>query len=111
MKTVPWVDGDGDTISLTFLLRHVRIQQVFMNQQKEERPLLTDRLPSVSTDLRQLLEEQGEPELAAQVSELKIVERRRCGDDFCATFYAKPKPNGAHGLSHRNVRLMPEEGC
>jgi hypothetical protein len=81
-----------------------------MNHQTEKRLLLTDTLPTFAAKLRQLLVEQGEPELAAQVPGLAILERCRCGDDFCATFYTQPKPNGGFGPGHRNVRLMPEEG-
>lgn len=81
-----------------------------MNQKAEKRLLLSDTLPAFSAELRQLLEEQGEPELAAQVSNLAILDRCRCGDDFCSTFYTKPKPKGGFGPGHRNVRLMPEDG-
>jgi hypothetical protein len=56
------------------------------------------------------LEEQGQPELAAQVPGLMILDRCRCGDDFCATFYTQPKPEGSFGLGHRNVALTPDEG-
>ncbi|MGB2592180.1 MAG: hypothetical protein WBF09_10245 [Candidatus Acidiferrum sp.] len=81
-----------------------------MLEQTEKRLLLVETLPSFATELRQLLEERGEPELAAQVSGLKILDRCRCGDDFCATIYTQPKPVDGFGPGHRNVRLMPEEG-
>jgi hypothetical protein len=48
--------------------------------------------------------------LAAQVPGLAILGRCRCGDDFCATFYSKPKPNGGFGPGHRNVVLAPDNG-
>lgn len=72
--------------------------------------LVSKALPSFAAELRQLLEAQGEPELAAQVPGLAILDRCRCGDDFCATFYTQPKPEGRYGPGHRNVALMPEEG-
>lgn len=81
-----------------------------MNKQTEKRLLLTDTLPAFATELWQLLIKQGEPELAAPVSNLAILDRCRCGDDFCATFYAKPKPKGSYGPGHRNVVLAPEDG-
>lgn len=81
-----------------------------MNQKAEKRLLLSDTLPAFSAELRQLLEEQGETELAAQVPSLAILDRCRCGDDFCATIYTQPKPKGGFGPAHRNVRLMPEDG-
>ena len=73
-------------------------------------PLLSDVLPAFAVELRQLLAASDEPELAAQVSGLRILDRCRCGDDFCATFYVRPKPNGAYGPDHRNVALTPNEG-
>jgi hypothetical protein len=81
-----------------------------MNQQIQERNLLAHTLPVFATELRQLLEEHGEPELAAQVPGLAILDRCRCGDDFCATIYTQPKPKVGFGPGHRNVRLMPEDG-
>ena len=81
-----------------------------MNQQTEKRFLLTDTLPTFAAELRQLLTEHGEPELAAQVPGLVIFDRCRCGDDFCAMFYTQPKPDGAYGPGHRNVALTTEEG-
>jgi hypothetical protein len=80
------------------------------HMQKEKQLLLTDTLPEFATELRQLLVEQGEPDLAAQVPGLTIFDRCRCGDFFCATFYTQPKPDGAYGPRHRNARLMSEEG-
>jgi hypothetical protein len=81
-----------------------------MKQQTEKRLLLTDTLPEFAAELRQLLEKQGEPDLAAQVPGLAILDRCRCGDNSCATVYTKPKPEGGFGSGHRNVRLIPNEG-
>ena len=72
--------------------------------------LLVDLFPELSAELEQLLFEQGESELARQVSTLSVVDRCRCGDDFCSTFYALPKPDGAYGPRHRNVSLAPQQG-
>ena len=73
-------------------------------------PLLSEVLPPFVRELEKLLGEQGEHELAAQVPELRIVERCRCGDDFCGTFYAQPRPKGSYGPNHRNVELSPKVG-
>jgi len=81
-----------------------------MDQHAEPGLLLIDTLPSFAIELRQLLEAQGEPELAAQVPGLMIQDRCRCGDDICATFYTQPKPEGNFGTDHRNVTLSPVEG-
>lgn len=83
---------------------------VSMNPKTESRLLLADTLPAFAAELQRLLTEAGEPELAAQVPGLVILDRCRCGDDFCATFYTQPKPEGRYGPGHRNVALTPEEG-
>lgn len=71
---------------------------------------LREVLPSVAHELEQLLKNEGEPELAAQVPELLIVEPCRCGDDFCASFYTQPKPKGAYPAGHRSVEVEPARG-
>jgi len=81
-----------------------------MKKHSEKHLLLADTLPTFAAELRQLLIEQSEPELAAQVSGLAIVDRCRCGDDFCGTFYTQPKPKCAYGPGHRNAALSPSEG-
>jgi hypothetical protein len=73
-------------------------------------PLLQDILPDLSEELRTLLEKDDELLLAAQISSLRIVDRCRCGDDFCATFYTAPKPKGAWGGRHETVVLDTEDG-
>jgi major membrane immunogen (membrane-anchored lipoprotein) len=74
------------------------------------RPLLQDVLPELAEELRTLLEKDGESQLAAQISSLHIVDRCRCGDDFCATFYTAPKPKGAYGAKHETIALDIEDG-
>jgi hypothetical protein len=39
-----------------------------------------------------------------------LVNRCRCGDDFCATFYTAPRPDGAYGAGHQNVVVETTEG-
>jgi hypothetical protein len=80
-----------------------------MNQRTESRSLLTDTLPEFAGELQRLLADAGEPELTAEVPGLRIFDRCRCGDDFCATFYTQSKPKDGFGPGHRNVRLMTEE--
>jgi len=76
----------------------------------KERKLLAEMLPELSTELQYLLAKQREPQLAAQVLKLSVIERCHCGDDFCGTFYVLPKPTGAYGPGLRNVSLEPERG-
>jgi hypothetical protein len=64
---------------------------------------LEQALPVFSSELEDSLRRQGRADLAAQVRRLPLVDRCRCGDDFCATFYTAPKPNGAYGAGHKNV--------
>jgi hypothetical protein len=71
---------------------------------------LIDVLPTLARELEQLLIEQKEPALAAQVHHLNIVDRCRCGDDFCATFHTEPKPKGSYGPGHRNIALESRDG-
>jgi hypothetical protein len=52
----------------------------------------------------------GYPAIAEQVRQLQLVERCRCGDDFCATFYTAAKPNGSYGPGHQSVELPAEKG-
>ena len=81
-----------------------------MHIKAEKRLGIVETLPGFSSELRQLLIEEGESELASQVPNLAILERCRCGDRICGTFYTKHKPERSFGQGHRNVRLMPEEG-
>jgi len=76
----------------------------------DRRPILTNALPELADEIEELLRVKGEPDLAAQVGELRIVDRCRCGDDFCATFYVQPKPEGSYGPGHRNIDLKPDTG-
>jgi hypothetical protein len=81
-----------------------------MSQHIEKQLPLATVLPAFAAELQQLLVEQGEPALAAQVPNMKVFDRCRCGDEICGTFYAKPRPKDGFGPGHRNVRLMPEDG-
>src|SRR6266481_4102410 len=71
----------------------------------DEPMLLTEMLPVLAQELQQLLQAQGQLELAAQIPGLAIVERCRCGDDFCASFYTQPKPKGSYGPGHYTLAL------
>jgi hypothetical protein len=86
-----------------------RLTEIMTNHHSQP-TLLSDVFPLLSKELQQLLEEMGEAYLASQVERLKIVDRCRCGDDFCASFYTQPKPKGAYGPGHRNVVLDPDKG-
>ncbi len=72
--------------------------------------LLQDALPDLADELTALLSSQHERDLAEQVPRLRLVDRCRCGDDFCATLYTAPKPKGAYGLNHESLSLNPSSG-
>ncbi len=61
-------------------------------------------------ELAALLVAADKRDLAAQVPELEVVDRGRCGDDFCATFYAGSKPQGSCGAGHQTIVLEPKSG-
>jgi hypothetical protein len=44
---------------------------------------------------------------AEQILTLHVLERCRCSDDFCASFYAQPKPKGSYGPGLRTAALEP----
>jgi hypothetical protein len=66
-----------------------------------------DRWPALAAQLRQALLAEGEGKLAASVDSLSVVEPCGCGDDFCQSFYTRPRPDGAYGPDHRNISLNP----
>jgi hypothetical protein len=72
--------------------------------------LVSESFPEFSQELQDLLRTEGEVGLAEQGLDLKLFDRCRCGDDFCATRYAQPKPQGSYGFGHRNVALSPKTG-
>lgn len=67
-------------------------------------------LPQFARELEQLLQRQGKFDLAAQVSTLAVVDRCRCGDNFCSSFYTQPKPEGHYGPDHDCFDLDAETG-
>ncbi len=72
--------------------------------------LLIEIFPVLADELEQLLEKADEPDLAAQVSQLTIVERCRCADGCCASFYTHLSPEGRYGPGNRSVELKAPEG-
>jgi|SRR5208337_810647 len=75
-----------------------------------EKPRLADILPEFAIELKTLLEASNHRELAEQVPGLVILDRCRCGDSFCASFYTQPKPDGAYVGDHNTIDLDAKEG-
>jgi hypothetical protein len=67
--------------------------------------LLTETLHTLAAELGELLPSNGSSELAAQFSSLKIIDRCRCEDDFCPSFYTQPKPKGSYGPNLHKIAL------
>lgn len=72
--------------------------------------LLREALPEFAVELERLLTARGGAALASQIRAVSIVERCRCHDDFCASFYTQPKPIGAYPPSHFSLDLDAERG-
>jgi hypothetical protein len=73
-------------------------------------PLLSQVMPEFARELDTLMLAHGRSELAAQVPTLRIVDRCRCGDDFCGTFYTEPRPKTSYGAGHSNVEPTTNQG-
>jgi len=65
-------------------------------------PLL-DLLPAFAAELEHALRADGEDALAEQVDSLLVESLCGCDDDFCSSFYAGARPDGAWGPSLRSV--------
>jgi hypothetical protein len=61
-------------------------------------------------ELAALLLAENEPELADQMLSAVIVSRCECEDEFCASFYTAPRPEGPYGPGHENIELEPSTG-
>lgn len=72
--------------------------------------LLRVVLPAFSSELERSLLDQGHADLASQVMTLPLVDRCRCGDDFCATFYTAARPAGAYEPEPSNLEVATDQG-
>jgi hypothetical protein len=72
------------------------------------RPLLATVLPEIAEQLRLLLLEKGRDELAAQVQDIRIFDRCRCGVDGCGSFQARPQPGASYADEH--LCVWPHRG-
>ena len=62
-----------------------------------------DALPEIANELRVGLRD-DRPDLVATLDDLELVDRCRCGDEFCATFYTVAK--GAWPERDRRERVV-----
>jgi hypothetical protein len=72
--------------------------------------LLSEVLPTLVEELRELLAQEGQDELSEQLADLRIVDWCRCGDEFCSMMYAVPRRQDPWGPGHRHLALNPSRG-
>jgi hypothetical protein len=80
---------------------------VLVENRSAQAPLLSQAWPIFAAELAAAINASGEDRLTDQVDRLPIVEVCGCRDDFCQSFYTRPKPAGAYSDGHRNVCLVP----
>ena len=73
-------------------------------------PPLGDTLPGFAREVEQRLREAGREDLAGQVTRLRITDRCRCGDDFCASLYTESRPAGGWRQRHETVPIGGRKG-
>ena len=64
---------------------------------------LVSFLPQFAQELKAALRAQQRNDVAEQIDSLSVVDRCRCGDGRCATFYTAPRPAGAYGPGHDSI--------
>jgi len=69
-------------------------------------PRLIEVVPELASELERLLSLEGEASLAAQVDGLLIIDRCRCGDDFCSTIHTAERS----GPKDYTIALVPKAG-
>lgn len=77
------------------------------------RPVLADLSPQFAGEMSAaLLADEKEADLAVQVPALEVWGRCSCDDEFCASFYAGPRPRGAWSDDgqHENIVLSVSTG-
>lgn len=67
-------------------------------------------LKAFAEELELALRNQGHPVLAQQVEHLPLLDRCRCGDSSCSTFYTAAKPAGTYGSRHSNTVVQSPVG-
>jgi hypothetical protein len=66
--------------------------------------------PAFAEELAALLRAEGELALAEQVLTAEVVDRCRCGEEWCASFYTAPRPLGAYDPALESIDLEPSVG-
>jgi hypothetical protein len=71
---------------------------------------MSEAFPELSKELQGLLCEEGEGVLSEQVPLLNILDRCRCGDDYCATMYMYKGQRRNYQPDYRSISLHPKPG-
>jgi hypothetical protein len=77
---------------------------------RAEQPLLTEFLPEIAEEVRQLLLIGERADLLPSLDAARFVSPCGCGDDICSSIYTASKPSGSWGPSHETAPLGPKEG-
>ncbi|WP_225992509.1 hypothetical protein [Actinomadura montaniterrae] len=78
---------------------------------EQEYPLIRDVFPDLIAELTDLLESEGERELAICAWDLRLVDECGCGDDFCQSIHTAEHPREQpYGPGYRCVPLSPSKG-
>lgn len=75
-----------------------------------ERPLLTEFLPEIAEEVRQLRTISERTDLLPSLDTARFVSPCRCLDDFCSSIYTAIKPSGPWGPNHETVPLGANTG-
>ncbi len=67
-------------------------------------------LPDFAQELEELLPAASQPELAAQIPELRIARRCPCEGDFCRSFYRQFEPSKRKFANARCIEVDPSKG-
>ncbi|QKW05022.1 hypothetical protein HUT18_00295 [Streptomyces sp. NA04227] len=78
---------------------------------EQDHPLLREMFPELVAELADLLEAEGERELALTVRDVRLFGLCECGDEFCQSVRTADHPPGQpFGQGHRCVPLLPAKG-
>jgi hypothetical protein len=67
---------------------------------------LDDVMPDIAEELYIGFRKARRPDLAESVWELELVDRCRCGEEFCATFYTQPNEPWSGKVEHLIIDMI-----
>jgi hypothetical protein len=76
----------------------------------EKKTLLKELFSELVEEIRTLLQAGDRTDLISSLESAIIVDKCRCGDDFCSSIYTAARPTGSWGADHETVPLEPQKG-